>query len=171
LNKKHARRLAIPATPTIVKRKVPRRGRNADYRSREYRSEKEVGEVIVAAATQGRHGLRDSALILIAYRHGLRVSELVSLRGDQIDLAQGLVHVARLNNGMASVHPLRGPERRALRRLQREDASAAYGFVSERKAPLTPHTVRKIVACAGRQAGIEFSIHPHMLHHATGYKL
>ena len=47
----------------------------------------------------------DSALILIAYRHGLRVSELVSLR-DQIDLAQGLVHVARLNNGLASVHPL-----------------------------------------------------------------
>ena len=86
-----------------LKRKVPRRGPNADYRSREYRSEKEVGEVIAAAATQGRHGLRDSALILIAYRHGLRVSELVSLRGDQIDLAQGLVHVARLNNGMASV--------------------------------------------------------------------
>ena len=171
MNKKRARRLAIPATPTIVKREVPRRGPNADYRSREYRSGKELGGVIAAAATQGRHGLRDSALILIAYRHGLRVSELVSLRGDQIDLAQGLVHVARLNNGMASVHPLRGPERRALRRLQREDASAAYGFVSERKAPLTPHTVRKIVACAGRQAGIKFSIHPYMLHHATGYKL
>ena len=75
---------------------------------------------------RGRHGRRDSALILIAYLHGLRVSELVSLRWDQIDLAQGLVHVARLKNGMASVHPLRGPELRALRRLQREDASAAY---------------------------------------------
>ncbi len=110
-------------------------------------------------------------MILIAYRHGLRVSELVSLRWDQIDLAQGLVHVARLKNGMASVHPLRGPELRALRRLQREDASAPYVFVSERKAPLTPHTVRKIVARAGRQTGIEFPIHPHMLRHATGYKL
>ena len=74
--KKRARRLAIPATPTIVKREVPRRGPNADYRSRESLSAKEVGEVIAAAATQGRHGLRDSALILIAYRHGLRVSEL-----------------------------------------------------------------------------------------------
>jgi integrase len=69
---------------------------------------------------------------------------------------------------MASVHPLRGPELRALRRLQREDASAAYVFVSERKASLTSHTVRKIVARAGRQAGIEFPIHPHMLRHATG---
>jgi type 1 fimbriae regulatory protein FimE len=157
--------------PTIVKRKVPLRLPNSDYRSREYLSEKEVGKVMAAAATQGRHGVRDSALILIAYRHGLRVSELVSLRWDQIDLAQGLVHVARLKNGMASVPPLRGPELRALRRLQRRDASAPYVFVSERQAPLTPDAVRKIVARAGREAGIEFPIHPHMLRHATGYKL
>ena len=171
MNKQRARKRAIRATPTIVNRKVPRRRPNADYRSREYLSEKEVGEVIAAAASQGRHGVRDSALILIAYRHGLRVSELVSLRWDQIDLSQGLMHVARLKNGMPSVHPLRGPELRALRRLQREDASAVYVFVSERKAPLTPHTVRKIVARAGREAGIGFPIHPHMLRHATGYKL
>jgi type 1 fimbriae regulatory protein FimE len=171
LNKQRARKRAIPAAPTIVKRKVPRRRPNADYRNREYLSEKEVGEVIAAAATLGRHGLRDSTLILIAYRHGLRVAELVSLRWDQIDLAQGLVHVSRLKNGLASVHPLRGPELRALRRLQREEASAAYVFMSERKAPLTPDTVRKIVARAGRQAGLAFPIHPHMLRHATGYKL
>src|SRR5450755_1101436 len=154
LNKQRARKRAIPAAPTIVKRKVPRRRPNAEYRSREYLSEKEVGAVVVAAATQGRHGLRDSTLLLIAYRHGLRVAELVSLRWDQIDLAQGLLHVSRLKNGLASVHPLRGPELRALRRLQREEASAAYVFMSERKAPLTPHTVRKIVARAGRQAGL-----------------
>src|SRR5215472_12440571 len=165
------RKHSAATAPTIVKRKVPVRQPNSKYRNREYLSGKEVGKIIDAAGAQGRHGLRDSALILIAYRHGLRVSELVSLRWDQIDLAQGLVHVARLKNGMASVHPLRGPELRALRRLQREDASAAYVFVSERKAPLTSHTVRKIVARAGRQAGIAFPIHPHMLRHATGYKL
>jgi len=171
LNKQRARKRAIPAAPPIVKRKVPLRRPNSEYRSREYLSEKEIGEVVAAAATQGRHGLRDSTLILIGYRHGLRVTELVSLRWDQIDLAQGLVHVSRLKNEMASVHPLRGPELRALRRLQREDSSETYVFVSERKAPLTPHTVRKIVARAGRQAGIAFPIHPHMLRHATGYKL
>src|SRR5215475_10524202 len=136
LNKQRARKRAIPAAPTIVKRKVPRRRPNADYRSREYLSEKEVGEVIVAAATQGRHGVRDSALILIAYRHGLRVSELVSLRWDQIDLSQGLVHVSRLKNGLPSVHPLRGPELRVLPRLKREKARGAYVFVSEGKAPM-----------------------------------
>ena len=171
MNKNRARKRAIPASSIIVKRKVPLRRPYSDYRSREYLSEKEVGKVIAAAATQGRHGRRDSALILIAFRHGLRVSELVSLRWDQIDLAEGLMHVARLKNGMPSVHPLRGPELRALRRLQRQDASAAYVFVSERKAPLTPDAVRKIVARAGRVAGLEFPIHPHMLRHATGYKL
>jgi type 1 fimbriae regulatory protein FimB/type 1 fimbriae regulatory protein FimE len=118
LNKNRVRKRAIPATPATVKRKVPHRP-NSDYRSRENLSEKGVGEVTAAAAAQGRHRLRDSALILIVYRHGLRVSELVSLRWDQIDLAQGLMHVARLKDGMPSVHPLRGPELRALRRLQR----------------------------------------------------
>ena len=81
------------------------------------------------------------------------------------------MHVARLKNGMPSVHPFRGPELRALRRLQREEASAAYVFVNERKAPLTPDAVRKIVARAGREASLEFPIHPHMLRRATGYKL
>lgn len=171
LKKNRARNRAVPAASTIVKQKVPIRQPNSEYRSREYLSEKEVGEVIAAAANQGRHRVRDSALILIAYRHGLRVSELVSLRWDQIDLGEGTVHVVRLKNGMPSVHPLRGPELRALRRLQHQNANASYVFVSERKAPLTPDAVRKIVARAGREAGIEFPIHPHMLRHATGYKL
>ena len=114
---------------------------------------------------------RDAALILIAYRHGLRVSELVSLRWDQVDLQQGLLHVTRRKHGIASVHPLRGPELRALRRLQRTYPESAYVFVSERKAPLCADAVRKIVGRAGREADIEFPVHPHMLRHATGYKL
>lgn len=154
-----------------VNRKVPVRRKNADYRNREYLSEKEVNAVVAAASQVGRHGQRDAALILVAYRHGLRVSELVALRWDQVDLAQGLVHIVRSKNGVPSVHPLRGPELRALRRLQRDYPETPYVFVSERKAPLTADAVRKIVARAGRQAGIEFPIHPHMLRHATGYKL
>ncbi len=157
--------------PAIVNRKVPIRRKNTEYRNREYLSEKEVGQVINAAAGAGRHRLRDATLILLAYRHGLRVSELVALRWDQVDLTQGLVHISRRKNGVPSVHPLRGPELRALRRLERDYPETPYLFVSERKAPLTADTVRKIVARAGQHAGIEFPIHPHMLRHATGYKL
>lgn len=157
--------------PTIENRKVPVRRANAAYRSREYLSEKEVAALMTAAASVGRHGVRDAALILVAYRHGLRVSELVSLRWDQFDLQRGLLHVTRCKHGIASVHPLRGPELRTLRRLQRDYRDTAYVFVSEHKAPLTTDAVRKIVGRAGREAGIEFQVHPHMLRHATGYKL
>jgi type 1 fimbriae regulatory protein FimE len=157
--------------PTIENRKVPVRRANAAYRSREYLSEKEVEALMAAAASLGRHGARDAALILLAYRHGLRVSELVSLRWEQVDLQQGLLHVTRLKHGLASVHPLRGPELRALRRLQRDYPETAYVFVSEREAPLTTDAVRKIVGRAGRYARLAFPVHPHMLRHATGYKL
>jgi type 1 fimbriae regulatory protein FimE len=157
--------------PTIEKRKVPIRRANVVYRSREYLTEKEVERLMESAARLGRHGTRDATLILIAYRHGLRVSELVSLRWDQVDLRQGLLHVTRRKHGIASVHPLRGPELRALRRLLRDYPETAYVFISERKAPLTVHTVRKIVGRAGVESGLEFPVHPHMLRHATGYKL
>jgi type 1 fimbriae regulatory protein FimB/type 1 fimbriae regulatory protein FimE len=157
--------------PTIEKRKVPQRKANTAYRSREYLTDTEVAALMKAAVCVGRHGARDAALILIAYRHGLRVSELASLRWDQVDLPQGLLHVVRCKNGIASVHPLRGPELRTLRRLQRDYPHTAYIFVSERKAPLTVDAIRKIVNRAGREAGIEFQVHPHMLRHATGYKL
>jgi len=158
-------------SPTIKNRKVPIRRPNAAYRSREYLAEREVEALMEAASSVGRHAARDAALILIAYRHGLRVSELVSLRWDQFDLRQGLLHVARCKHGIASVHPVRGPELRALRRLLRDYPDTPYVFVSERKAPLTADAVRKIVGRAGREAGIEFPVHPHMLRHAAGYKL
>ena len=158
--------------PTLVNRNVPpRRVPNAAVRSREYLTSNEIEALMAAAKRSGRHGQRDATVILIAYRHGLRVSELVALRWDQIDLKQGSLHVNRLKNGSESVHPLRGPELRALRRAQRDYPSSPYVFLTERKGPLTASSVRKIVARAGRNAGIPFPVHPHMLRHACGYKL
>lgn len=117
------------------------------------------------------YGQRDAALILLTYRHGLRVSEAIALQWAAIDLKQGRLHVHRLKEGIPAVHPLRGPEIRALRRLERESPRSPYVFVSERGSPLSDSAVRKVVARAGCHAGLEFPIHPHMLRHATGYKL
>ena len=149
----------------------PRKPKNADVRPREYLTEEEVERLMHAARSLGRHGHRDATLILMTYRHGLRVSEAVALRWDVVDLEQGRLHVARLKGGVPAVHPLRGPEIRALRRLQRDDLDSPYVFVSERRAPLSDSAVRKIVARAGQHAGFTFSVHPHMLRHATGYQL
>ena len=158
-------------TNTVIGKVPPRRKRNAEVRSREYLTTDEVDQLMAAAGSIGRHRHRDRTLVLLAYRHGLRVSELVSLRWDQVDLKQGHLHVTRLKNGTPSTHPIRGPEIRALRRLKREYPDTPYLFVTERGGPLTASTVRKLVARAGREAGIPFAVHPHMLRHALGYKL
>jgi type 1 fimbriae regulatory protein FimB/type 1 fimbriae regulatory protein FimE len=101
----------------------------------------------------------------------LRVSELVSLKLDQVDLNQCLLHVNRRKNGTSTVHPLRGVEIRALRKLLRDYPDTPYIFVTERKGPLTTSTVRKLVARAGEKAKMPFPVHPHMLRHACGFKL
>jgi hypothetical protein len=87
-------------------------------------------------------------------------------------LKAGLLHVSRLKNGVPSTIRCRGPELRALRRLQRDyGASGAYVFSTERRGPLTDSGVRKIVARAGKEARFSFPVHPHMLRQACGYKL
>lgn len=128
-------------------------------------------KLMTAAKSLGRHGFRDHTMILLAYRHGLRVSELVSLRWSQIDLSQGLFHVSRVKGGVDSTHPLFGPELRALRKLYREYPETDYVFVSERKGPMTDSAFRKLVARAGEEAHLGLPIHPHMLRHSTGFKL
>jgi type 1 fimbriae regulatory protein FimB/type 1 fimbriae regulatory protein FimE len=159
------------ARPATLNGKVPpKRQRNKELRSREYLIADEIDRLIAAAGRVGRHRHRDKTMILLAYRHGLRVSELVSLRWDQVDLKQGHLHVQRLKNGTPSTHPIRGPEIRALRRLKRE-YSGPYVFVTERGGPLTPSTVQKMVARAGQKAELPFPVHPHMLRHACGFKL
>ena len=147
--------------------KVP----NADRRSREHLTPAEIDRLIAAARGFGRHGDRDAAMILLAYRHGLRISELTGLRREQVDLRRGLLHVHRRKNGLPSTHPLRGPELRALRKVFRDYPETAYVFVSERRAPMTAATFRKLIARAGDAAGLGMPIHPHMLRHSTGFKL
>ena len=105
------------------------------------------------------------------FRHALRVGEIITLRWEQVDLTQGLLHVTRLKNGLAATHPLRALELRALRRLKREYSEPPYVFQSERQSPLTARTVHYIVARAGEEAEFPFSLHPHMLRHSTGFYL
>jgi type 1 fimbriae regulatory protein FimE len=149
----------------------PRRKKNVDVRAREHLTPAEVEQVARAAAKVGRHGFRDAQLIRIGYRHGFRVSELVDLQRDQVDLATAEMFVRRKKRGKPAVHRLGGDEIRALRRLYRDYPHSSYVFSSERLAPLTTSAVRKIVARAGVKAGLSFTIHPHMLRHSCGFKL
>ena len=94
----------------------------------------------------------------------------MSLRWDQVDLKAGLLHVARLKNGIASTHPIRRPLR-ALHELRRAYPASPYVFVTELGGPMSPATFRKLFARASERAKVPFPIHPHMLRHSTGFKL
>ena len=151
------------AAPTIVNSTVER--------TREYLTGSEVEALIAAARKSSRYGHRDATMILIAYRHGLRASEICDLQWHQVELTAGRLHVRRSKRGTSSVHPLQGDELRALRPLQCEQGPAPHVFVSERGAPMAPKSFHALIQRLGERAGMAFSIHPHMLRHACGYAL
>ena len=155
-------------TPSTENRTLPKRLPNSAYRVREYLTEKEVDRLIDAARKRGRNGARDAAAILLAYRHGLRAQELCSLRWSQIDLRNGRLHVNRAKGGIESVHPLHGPELRALRPLQ---GKSPYVFTTEAGTPATTAWFLRMVQRTGRAAKLPFQVHTHMLRHSRGYKL
>jgi integrase len=111
-------------------------------------------------------------MILIAFRHGLRASELCDLQWTQVDFAATTLAVTRVKHGTPATHPLTGRELRALRRLHREaEGKSPFLFVSERGAPMTVSNFQKLVTKAGTVAGLEIKAHPHMLRHACGFTL
>lgn len=148
----------------------PGRRKNSDLRSREYLTPDEVSALVAQAGKIGRHPIRDRALILAMYRHGLRVSELIDLKWNQIDFKAAEMHIRRLKNGTPAVHPIKGDELRLLRKVKREYPSK-FIFISERGAPLSRSAVAAIVKRAAEGAEIELAVHPHMLRHACGYYL
>ena len=140
---------------------------------RKYLTVAEVDLLMAAARKGSRWGHRDSTMILLGYRHGLRASELCDLQWHQIELNGGRLHVHRKKNGTPSVHILRGDEIRALRRLQREQGGGgeAYVFVSERGGPMTPKAFHALFSRIGCRAAMPFEVHPHMLRHGCGFAL
>ena len=159
-------------TPATVNRTVrPKRPPNGTLRTREYLTEAEV-ERLMNSAKRNRWGHRDATMVLVAYRHGLRASELVDLRWEQVDFRTATLHVRRVKQGAPSTRPILGEELRALRRLHREqEPKSAFVFTSERGAPFTTAGFARMIERAGAEAKLGFKAHPHMLRHACGYAL
>jgi integrase len=140
---------------------------NSSVRTREYLTTAEIERLMAAARKSSRYGHRDATMIPIGYRHGLRASELCDLEWSQIELATGRAHVRRAKNGSPSVHPMRGDEIRALRRLEREQRASSHVFQSERGGPMTPKAFHALFGRIGERAKMPFPVHPHMLRHAA----
>jgi integrase len=159
--------------PTTAKRtvEVPTRLTNGEYRTREYLRPAEVDKLIMAAG-KNRWGLRDSTMILLCYRHALRASELVDLEWSQVDFDAANLHVKRAKGSTDAVHPIRGDEMRALRKLRKDNPDGRFVFVSERGSTMTVAGFNRLVQRAGKAAGLnELKPHAHMLRHSSGYAL
>src|SRR6201990_3575133 len=144
--------LKLVAPDTDNRTVGPGRRPNAELRSREYLTDAE-GERLTNAAKGNRHGHRDATMVLMAYRHGLRASELVDLRWDQVDFRTATLHVRRVKQGTPSTHPILGDELRALRRQQREqEPKSPFVFTSERGAPFSTAGFARMVERAGTEA-------------------
>jgi type 1 fimbriae regulatory protein FimB len=132
-------------------------------------------EKLLAAVKGARHEARDRCLILLMFRHGLRVSEAVGLKLSDVDLEGRSLHVKRLKRGLSTTHPLRGDELRVLKawltERQRMKPDGKALFVSERRQPLSRKTAWVIIRDYGEEAGLAVASHPHMLRHACGYAL
>jgi len=143
---------------------------------RRYLTEAEV-ELLLSVALLDKNGVRNHCLILMAFRHGYRISELLSLKLSDIDLNSRQVYVRRLKNGFSTVHPLRGNEYHSVsdwlsvRESYVGAASSQHVFLSERGASLSRKQAWYIIKKCGLGAGISINSHPHMLRHACGYTL
>jgi len=151
-------------------RKAASVGERPKVAERRYLRPDEANRLIEAAGQRGRYPFRDRTLVRLIYRHGLRASEAVNLRWSQLDLENGTIHVARVKGSKDSTHTMGRDELRDLRRLRR-DVTGLYVFETERGGPLSVDALQYVVREAGRLAGLDLEVHPHMLRHAAGYCL
>jgi len=145
-----------------------------DDRGKNFLTEAEMKRFL-EAARRGRHGVRDYLLMLLTYRHGLRVSELVDVRIKDLDLETGRLYVRRKKGSLSTHQPVEGDELRAIRaylreREQRSDTRSPYLFLSER-GPMTRQAINYLAKEIAERAKLRFRVHPHMLRHSTGYYL
>lgn len=143
---------------------------DAHEREKNFLTETEI-MVLLEALKAGRHGVRNHLLVLMMYRHGMRVSEAVDLRRDEVDLDRSRLWVRRLKNGLSVEQPISGDELRAIRRyLATRTDALPWLFISEREQPLTRQSVNHFVATAALRAGLS-PVNPHMLRHSCGFYL
>ncbi|AEF47136.1 tyrosine-type DNA invertase [Serratia plymuthica] len=144
-------------------------------KKRKFLSQVEI-EQLISAVHEGKNSIRDRCLLLMCFIHGLRVSELRSLRLQDIDLTTNRVHIFRLKNGFSVQHPIQPRERHALlkwldQRSSYLEADSQWLFLSRHGGQISRQQLYRLMRMYGEMAGISVQVHPHMLRHSCGYAL
>ena len=160
------------ADPATTQTRTPRRKKNTDYRDVEHLEESQVKALIKAAGEVGRNRNRDRAMVLLAFHHGLRCTELVRMKWERVDLDKEDIWIVRVKGSKSGKHPLYPDDIAALKKLG--PAESGWVFKAESKkgtGHVSESGFQKIVARAGERAGIKCPVHPHMLRHTCGFWL
>ena len=163
---------AVLRTVAVAGRRVGRRS-DADYgRERRYLTPAEVELLIATARKRGRYGQRDALAILMCYRHGLRVSELVALRWSQITWeGTPRLTVQRRKGSISGVaHALDKAESRMLKQLQSEQPAGTTHIFQGERGTVDVHWFRRMLRRVGLECGLPL-VHPHGLRHSCGFAL
>lgn len=147
------------------------RQKNQVYRSREHLTPSEAYRLIRIAGERGRHRLRDRTLLLLMFRHGLRVSEVCLLKWDAVMVDEKKIVITRLKGSDSGIHRLQPDELEALLQLKEQNFGHSYVFVGEHGKNLTTGAIAKMMMRTGRLAELPLPVHPHMLRHSCGYYL
>jgi type 1 fimbriae regulatory protein FimB len=143
--------------------------KTTDRRPKDFLDPSEI-KSFLEAAKDARNGMRDHFLFLMMYRHGLRCSEAIDLRRDDVSFDRATLWVRRLKGSNSGMHPIEGDELRAIRRyLATRNDALPWLFVSERQGRLTRFAVNYLVDRTAKASG--FELHPHCLRHSCGYAL
>jgi type 1 fimbriae regulatory protein FimB len=147
-------------------------------RRREYLTQDEIDKLLTASKSASRNPVRDYCILLLMFRHGLRVSELCTIKLKDVNLEAGEFYAHRLKGSDGGPHPFYNGESSAIRawlaqRIKMNPpADCDALFISERRKPLSRCTVWLMISQVAKAAGLEhLEIHPHMLRHSCGYAL
>jgi integrase len=151
-------------------------GRRTDAeigRVRKYLTPEEVDLLVRTAKKRGRHGQRDALAILMAYKHGLRVSELVAMRWSWIDWSSTpRLTVVRCKGSIKDVaHILAEDEVRPLRKMQRAAVDKKNGLIfTGERGKVSVAWFQRMLKRTGAECGLPL-VHAHQLRHACGFAL
>ena len=137
---------------------------------RKYLTVSEIDQLLVAA-NRGRYPDRDRLIILLSYRHGLRVSELIALQWSSVEFEKGRIYIHRMKRGRHGTHTLSQDEKSALEALKKSHDGSGFIFTSERGGKMYRQNVNRIIDEIAKNTDIAINCTPHVLRHSCGFEL